>query len=323
MQKRKRSRPYWLLIVAILSVSTSSILIRFALTDADPIVIAMYRMALSAFFTAILLAVALKKKPVRFYPGMAGLIFLAGCLLAVHFAVWISSLKYLNVSSSVVLVTTTPIWVALASPILLKEKPGPKIAIGLCIAILGGLIIALGARCQFIGLQFRCGTAEGVNPHQTLGYFLALVGAWAAAGYMLIGRKLSQKIETLPYTLGVYSVACAVLLIFAVVQKLPLTGFSNKTWFALLGLGLIPQILGHTVLNFSLRKFSALTVSMALLGEPIGSTLLASLFLREMPSAFELAGGIVILTGVVLVVWFQSHSNAVSPTGQLTLPDDV
>jgi len=133
-----------------------------------------------------------------------------------------------------------------------------------------------------------------------LGNALALLGAFMAAGYVISGRKLRKSINLLPYTLLVYSIASVVLLLLCFLFKYPLLGFSAQSYIWLILLAIVPQILGHTTLNWALGFVPAAFVSIALLGEPVGSSLLAWVFLKEPPSLVEITGGMIILLGIIL-----------------------
>jgi drug/metabolite transporter (DMT)-like permease len=226
------------------------------------------------------------------------LLFLAGMFLALHFAFWIKSLEITSVASSVVLVTTTPIWVAILSPFLLAEKLNIRAAFFLAIAFLGSLLVTLGGSCSFLNGSFTC--IPGVNPsHGIQGNLLALFGAFMAAGYVLAGRKLRKSVSLISYTTLVNSVASCILLLLCLYFKQPLLGFTPNAFLWLACLAFIPQLFGHTAINWVLGLLPAALVSIALLGEPIGSSFLAWLFLREIPTWAEWVGGGLILFGII------------------------
>ncbi|HNY83985.1 MAG TPA: DMT family transporter [Anaerolineaceae bacterium] len=142
------------------------------------------------------------------------------------------------------------------------------------------------------------------------GLALALTGAWMGAGYMLIGRKLSAQIDTARYTASVYTIAAIILFLVVFFNGDSLTGYSSRTWLLFFAMATIPQILGHTVLNYSLQSLPATTVSLALLGEPVGSTVLAMVFLKEFPTMLQVVGGILILVGISYAVLYNRPINA-------------
>ena len=212
---RKHPREILIFPLAILSISTAAIFIRFAQETVPSITIAAYRMALASL---ILLPFSFKKAVVDLRElrgkGLSQLV-LSGFLLAAHFASWIISLEFTNVLSSVVLVTTTPIWVSLLSPLLFKEKITEEFWLGLAIAFIGILVVA--------GIVLNGGRliADLTNPAVPLieglaGNLLALAGAFFAAGYVVIGRRLRKDVSTRTYTFSVYSIAAFFLIVFAV-----------------------------------------------------------------------------------------------------------
>jgi drug/metabolite transporter (DMT)-like permease len=292
-----------LLVLGVLAVSTGAILIRLAMTEAKPLVIAAYRLSFSALISMLMVLITRPRSPFKLNKRIIGLMALSGFFLAMHFASWVSSLELTNVSSSVVLVSTTPLWVALLSPFFLKEKVNKRFYVGMMLAFFGGLIIAFNERCTLSGAGLQCGANLGMRQaNSLLGLVLALIGAFMAAGYMLIGRKLSGKIDTVRYTAIIYSIAAIFLLFIVILRGDELITYSGSVWGLFIALAIVPQILGHSVLNYSLQALPATTVSIALLGEPVGSTVLAMIFLKEMPSTLQLVGGILIMIGIVYSV---------------------
>jgi drug/metabolite transporter (DMT)-like permease len=300
MNKPKVS-PFIAIGLAILSVSTASIFIRLGQGDGIPsLTIAAYRMALAALFIAPL-AVWKSHSEIKKIAGTDWiLIFLSGFLLACHFASWITSLEYTSVASSVVLVTTAPLWVALLSPLFLKEKITRGILMGLIIALLGSAIVGLSEACSFSPSLSRT-VSQGLFTGRTfIGNIFALGGAFFSAGYLMVGRKVRERHSLLAYVFLVYSIAALFLLFFVGITRTPL-GISKPidlVW--LVGLALVPQVIGHSTFNWALKFLSAAYVSISLLGEPVGTVILAFIILREKPTAFELVGGGLILCGIYL-----------------------
>lgn len=311
-QTNSKTRSYWLLLFGIISVSTAAIMIRFAQRGASSLVISAYRMFFAAVIALVMWAAARSRQRVNFRRRNVLLMLLSGLFLALHFASWTTSLQYVSVSSSVILVTTTPLWVALLSPLVLKEKVTRQFYLGMAVAILGGVLIGLNESCALAETGLVCRSAADLsNASQPLGLFLALFGAWMAAGYMLIGRKLSAELDTVPYTAVVYSVAALLLIAAAILSGDPLTGYPPQITLLFLAMAIIPQTLGHSILNYSLQSLPATTVSLSLLGEPIGSSILAVIFLNEIPSVLEASGGILILLGIAQALWPARKANAV------------
>lgn len=287
------------LFIAILSVSTASILIRKAQETLPSLVIAAYRLLLSSLF---LLPFTIKKvieEKHALNRSNLLLLFGSGLLLALHFTSWIKSLEYTNVVSSVVLVTTTPVWVTLFSPIFLKERQSRAFSTGLAMAVLGIIIISFSGVCQLSASGIQCmdttnlGEAKGLT-----GNLLALMGAWCMAGYTMVGRKVRKELSNWSYIFLVYSVTALILLLLCLITHQPLLKVTGQDLLWLGALALIPQTIGHSLLNWALGKLPAAYVSLSLLGEPVGSAALAYLFLNERPTALEWLGAGVIIFGI-------------------------
>lgn len=307
-QRIYKNKSYFILFIGVLSVSTGAIWIRLAMDEAKPLIIALYRLAFSALLSIFMAMVVGKKQTKPFGAKSIALIVLSGFFLAMHFASWISSLELTSVSSSVVLVSTTPLWVAILSPVLLKEPVNRRFYTGMILAMLGGVIIAMNENCVLDRTGLACAVVE--KKASLTGLALALTGAWMGAGYMLIGRKLSAQIDTARYTASVYTIAAVILFLVVFFNGDSLTGYSSRTWLLFFAMATIPQILGHTVLNYSLQSLPATTVSLALLGEPVGSTVLAMVFLKEFPTMLQVVGGILILVGISYAVLYNRPINA-------------
>lgn len=301
-QPREKRHPYQPVVATafgILFVSTASIFIRFAQAEAPSIVIAAGRLLIAS---VVLVPLAL----IRFrldYAGLSRFDYLKGGLsglfLALHFASWISSLQFTSVASSVVLVTTTPLWVAILSPLVLKEPIRKSVIIGLVVSVTGGVIVGIGNACEMQAARLMC-EAEIFSGQAMLGNFLALFGAWMAAGYMLMGRQLRKQLSTISYAALVYGVAALILVVAVIIRGDPVLSYSDGTYFWLLALGIFPQLLGHSLFNWSLKYISAAYVSLTLLGEPIGTIFLALIFLKESPTLLEGVGAVLILVGIIV-----------------------
>ena len=218
------------LFIAILAVSTASIFIRFAQMDgAQSLVIAALRLT---FATLLIAPVALTRHKAEIKSLTRNQIALgvgSGLFLAVHFATWISSLEYTSVASSVVFVSTGPLWVALLSPMLLNEKLTRAAIAGLGLALLGGTVIGLSDACVIQnGLQ--CPELSQVLQGRAMwGNFLALAGAWAVTGYLIIGRKLRIGMSLVPYIFLVYGMAAVTLIVIMFAAGESPLGFEPKT----------------------------------------------------------------------------------------------
>jgi drug/metabolite transporter (DMT)-like permease len=295
--------PFLALVLGIFAVSTSAIFIRLAQREANSIVVAAYRLS---FASLILLPFAWQKRAELrgLRCGQVGLILLSGAFLAVHFATWISSLAYTSVASSVVLVTTTPLWVGLLSPLVLHERLSARLWGGLLVALCGGILVGVSEACRLTSGGLACpDLAVFTQGKAYIGNLLALTGAVMAAGYMIVGRRLRPTLSLVSYISSVYGTAAVLLVGMAVLSGQKLSGFSSPTYLWFLCLALFPQLLGHTSYNYGLGYLPAAFVSVATLAEPIGSILLAVLVLGELPSVLEVAGGAIILIGIGLASW--------------------
>jgi drug/metabolite transporter (DMT)-like permease len=299
--------PYLVLAGGVLIASSAAIMIR--LLQEPPfsmpsIAIAAGRLGLAAL---ILLPIALLRagselRRLGWRDRARGIA--SGVFLAIHFASWIASLEFTSVASSVALVSTNPLWVAIASALLLRERPAPATIAGVVLTIAGSALI---------GLSDSRGAA-GANA--TIGNALALLGAITVSGYFLIGRDLQRRMSTLAYIWLVYTSAaltlCAAMLATGSLPQLLLPAGAGLPTFAplllLLGLAVGPQLLGHTAFNWSLRHLSATFIAVALLGEPIGSALLALFFFGEGFAPLQLAGFVLLLVGI-LVAARQERAN--------------
>ena len=278
-----------ILFIGVFAMSSAAIFIRYAQADGIPsLVIAAYRLGIATLALSI---PAIRRRAWQDYAKLSwkegGLLITSGLLLGLHFATWITSLEYTSVASSVVLVTTTPLWIGLLSPLLLGERTSRLTWVGMLLAMVGGSIIGLS---DWTGGEAGTLTGNG----------LALSGAFLVAGYLMIGRSVREKLRLIPYLWVVYGTAAALLITWAAVQRLPFTGFPLQTYGWLVALGLIPQLIGHSAANYAVRYISATLVGVTSLGEPIGSTILAMLLLDERPSPIQIIGGALILGGIAL-----------------------
>lgn len=291
------------IIIAILAVSTASIFIRFAQNDGAPsLVIAALRLT---FATLMLAPVALtqhRDEIKRFTRSEILLGAGSGVFLAVHFATWISSLEYTSVASSVVFVSTGPLWVALLSPMLLKENLARTALIGLALSIVGGAIIGLSDACVWDGGLSCPALADILQGRAAWGNFLALAGAWSVTGYLIIGRKLRTTggMSLVPYIFLVYGMAAIVLIAIMLVSGNSPFGLAPQTYGWIFLLAAIPQLIGHSTYNWALKYLPAALVAVTTLGEPIGSAILAFFILDETPTLATIIGGLFILTGIYL-----------------------
>jgi len=276
------------LALAVAVVSTASVLIRYAQAEGVPsITIAALRLG----FAVLLLTPIALPRIWRELPRLSRrdllLAFGSGTALAVHFAAWITSLEYTSVASSAALVTTNPVWVGIASVVFLRERVPPLAVAGIGLALAGSLLIfAAGAG------------APASAPQPLLGNALALFGALAASAYLLIGRGLRERLSLLAYIWIAYGIAATLLLVAAFASGASPTGLSGTAFMLVLALAVGPQLIGHTAVNWAVRRVPATVVALAILGEPIGAAALAWLLFGEAFSGAQSAGFAMLLCGI-------------------------
>ncbi len=287
-------------LVGILAVSTATIFIRLAQAAGGPsLLIAAGRMLVAA---VALLPVALwldRERLRHVRRREAGLAVLSGLFLAAHFASWITSLELTSVASSVVLVTTTPLWVSLASTLMLREPPKAGTLLAMLVALTGTVVVALSEVCSLAGGLSCDPQALALGGPALRGDGLALLGAWLVSGYFLIGRSLRPRMPLRVYALLTYGTAGIALLIVVLILGIPFAPYPLEVYGWILAVGLVPQLIGHSAFNWALGYLSATFVTVTVLGEPVGSILLAWLILGEAPSLIQVAGAALILAGIL------------------------
>lgn len=280
--------PLAALVVAVVAVSTSAILVRWSSAQSLPK--AFYRVL---FTTLFLLPFAVSRHRAAFgrFSGRDWLLAGAGGIaLALHFASWFESLEWTSVAASVTIVQSQVLFVALGAALVLGERVTRRTVVGMVVALCGIAVLSVGDSIS--------GTVAGVAP--LYGNALALVGAVCAAGYVLVGRSLRQRISLVPYVVVVYSVCAVVLLALTVADGAPLFAYPPREWLLFVGMAVGPGLFGHTVLNWALAHVESSVVSVSLLGEPVGSALLALVLLGEVPGALTVVGGGVVLLGITV-----------------------
>jgi drug/metabolite transporter (DMT)-like permease len=291
------------LLIAILATSTASLFIRFAQADGAPsLVIAAIRLTIATIILAPLALIHHRSELTSLTRNDLVLGIVSGIFLAIHFATWISSLEYTTVASSAVFVSTGPLWVAIFSPLFLNERLTRVAMIGLTLTIIGGIVIALSDACSFHN-GLHCPELNQVLQGRAIwGNFLALCGALAVSGYLMIGRKVRAKLSLIPYIFLVYGVSAIVLNIFMFASRQSPFGYSTSAYGWIFLLAVIPQLIGHSLFNWLLKYLSATMVAVTTLSEPIGSAILAFIFLKETPSLAITGGGTLILGGIYLTL---------------------
>ncbi|MEA2446858.1 MAG: hypothetical protein QOK47_495 [Actinomycetota bacterium] len=272
----------WLLLwVGVLSASSSAILIRYA-DGAEPLAISFWR---SAAGSLALLPFAMRGLG-RMRVEQFKLPVIAGVFLAIHFATWIASLEKTTIAESVLLVTTTPIFTALGARWLWNERLGRAGWTGIGFALVGTAVIASG------------GIGQGSS--SLTGDALALSGGIAIAGYAMAGQISRRELGILQYAVVTYGAGALLLLVVCLIGGVPLLGYEAPTWWALAGIIIGPQLMGHTIINLVLRDLGATTVSVAVMAETIIAIILAWLIFHEAPTLLVYPGGLAILLGIYL-----------------------
>jgi drug/metabolite transporter (DMT)-like permease len=277
-------RLFILLPLGIIAISMASIFIK--LCDAPALIIATYRMMLASL---VLTPFAYYKKTWRGWErNEMGWFLLSGLFLSLHFAFWIASLKYTSVASSVVLVTTHPIFIGIGSWLFLKERIGMNLVLGIALSVLGSGLIGYGDM--------------SLSKEALMGDGFALMGAIAASGYLLVGRKMRKEQDLFSYIFPVYSTAGLILILLSLIFQKSFWGYAPSTYLFLFLLALVPQLIGHTTFNWALKYMPASMVAVAILGEPLGSTILAYFILGEGLTIWKFLGGISIFAGIVIAL---------------------
>lgn len=268
-------------IVAIAAISSGAVLARLA-SDAQPLAIAAWRLGLASLVLVPWAALRGRWRGVARRDALRSVA--SGVALAVHFALWITSLTQTSVASSVLFVTLHPLFVGLAAAVFFGEALARNLVFGIVASTLGAVLVAVG--------DLRLGGSSWT------GDLLALGGGLAAAVYFLLGRRARARMPLVEYTAIAYGTAAVLLIAACLLAGVPLHGYSQATVGSLLLLAAIPQLVGHTTLNWALRYLPAARVSLLVLGEPIGAGLLAFALFGELPTWLGGLGAAIILLGL-------------------------
>jgi drug/metabolite transporter (DMT)-like permease len=220
---------------------------------------------------------------------------LAGVLLAVHFGTWIPSLRLTTVTASTALVTTSPLWI-----VLLDRIRGVRVPRG----------VVLGVLLACAGVLAVTGVDAGRSPRAVLGDLLALAGAIAGGGYMIVGEAARRTTSTAVYTTVAYGTCALTLLPVCLFLDVPLAGWEARTWAEIGILTLSAQLLGHTALNAAVPTVGATPLALALLLEVPGAALVAWAWLGQTPPVAAVPGVLAVLAGLVVVVRSRGASHA-------------
>ena len=276
-------RLYGFLVVGIFTLGWSAILIRLA--EAPPVAIAAYRMLGGSLLLLPVVGHSLSSlwRGLSFFQRIVWVA--SSVFLALHFSLWIESLRHTSVASSVVLVTTNPIFAGIGGWLLLGEREGCRFWGGVALTILGGVLLA--------------GTDARGWSGSTFGNTLALGGAVMASGYLICGRKLRSSIPLLPYVAVCYGLSGVLLLLAAMATGETLTGYSGYTWLLLSLMVVGPTLTGHTSVNYALAYLPPGRVSLTILGEPVVATALAWWILSEPLTTVRTGAGVLMISGII------------------------
>ncbi|KQL48371.1 hypothetical protein AN963_00690 [Brevibacillus choshinensis] len=294
--------PYLALFLGVIAVSTSAIFVK--LSDAPAPIIATYRLVFSVILTLPLLAwnrgalAEIGKLTKKVWL----LCILSGVFLASHFLLWFESLNYTSVASSTVLVTLQPLFAFIGGYFFFGERVRLLALTGGLLAIVGSFVIGWG--------DFRVGGMA------LWGDFLALLGAVTVTGYWLVGQYVRQHMSSFAYTLVVYSATSVVLIGYDLVLGYSLVGYPAADWGWFFCLALFPTLLGHSLFNWIIKWINTTTISMGILGEPIGTAILAYFILGEVVTLPQWIGGLIILAGIYLFIRFNQAAKGVTTVEQ-------
>ena len=278
--------PALALVIAILGVSSSAILVRWS--TASSTVIAFYRVLFTLAAVAPVAAIYHREAFSRISGRDWIAAVAAGIALAVHFVAFFESLSWTTIAASVTLVQTQPIFVAIGAVLLLGERVDRRIVVGIAVALVGAVIMSLA----------EPGEALPAGGDAMVGNVLAVGGGVMAACYLLAGRSLRQRVPIFPYVTIVYTACVAALFPAVIVSDAPVVAYPAREWILFLAMAAGPGLMGHTVLNWALEHVPSTIVSVTLLGEPVGATLLGVILLAEVPTQVTVIGGLVVLGGI-------------------------
>lgn len=284
----REEKTYGALSLGVVSISFAAVFIRLA--DGPASSVAAMRLL---FATLILLPFVLFSSRTR--GAIAALrsvekwmLLLSGFFLAVHFFSWIASLSFTGITSSIVFVATSPIFIELYAVTVKRQKTSARVWTGIALTIAGSVILGVGN--------------IAVGGESWKGDLLAVCGAVAVAGYFIVGSRLRPKLPLLAYIFPVYGTAALLLALTALLSGPGLVGLPSRVYFYCFIMALVCQVTGHSLLNWALRRMKTTLVAMATLAEPVGTTMLAWLILGETPVPSEVLGGAIILAGVFVVL---------------------
>ncbi|QHS24110.1 EamA family transporter [Virgibacillus sp. MSP4-1] len=290
--------PYIAVTVGVFSVSTAAVLVKMA-DQAPASIIANYRLLLAVLIMAPYILWKRRNEFSFIYAKDWGLSILAGIFLAFHFILWFESLNYTSVASSVVFVTLQPVFAFIGTYLFFHERFTYGAIISMLITIIGSVIISWGD-LQISGLAL-------------FGDILALLGAVMVTGYFLVGQNVRKRAPLATYTFIVYGISSLTLVIYNLILQQPFFGYDLDHWLVFLALAIIPTFLGHSLFNWAIRWVSTSAITMGMLFEPVGASILAYFILGENVTWFQILGGSIVIFGLILFILSTSrvHTRAV------------
>lgn len=283
---KPKINPYIPIAIGVLSVALSAIFVKFTVADSG--VVAFYRMLFSVLFMAPLFFMKYRGEVKELSKKDWILSAVAGVFLALHFVLWFESLNYTSVASSTVLVTLQPIFAFVGTYFIFKEKISGKAILSAAIAITGSFIISWS--------DFQIGGSA------LYGDLLALIACAFITIYLLFGQDVRKRISLMTYTFIVYSISTLTLFIYVVAKGASFGPYPQMEWMWYILLALIPNFLGHTLFNWAIKYVSTNAISIAILFEPVGATILAFYIFNESLTSAQLTGGIIVILGILLFV---------------------
>ncbi|MEZ7173514.1 DMT family transporter [Sporosarcina sp. OR05] len=278
--------PYIPIIIGVISVALSAIFVKLATADAG--VIAFYRMLFSVLLMLPLFLMKYRKELLVFTKRDWIFSSIAGIFLAFHFILWFESLNYTSVASSTVLVTLQPIFAFVGTYFFFKEKLSLKTILSAVIAISGSIIISW-SDFQLSGTAFY-------------GDMLALAGCAFITAYLLFGQEVRKRLSLITYTFVLYAISTITLFFYVLVKGESFGPYSSTDWFWFFMLALIPNLLGHSLFNWAVKWVSTNVISIAILFEPVGASILAYYIFHETLTSAQIIGGIVVIAGILLFI---------------------
>ncbi|HDR4423186.1 TPA: DMT family transporter [Bacillus cereus] len=277
---------YCILFFGVFALSTSAIFVKLA--DAPAAIIAFYRLLFAALILLPLLLFNKNKrnelKTVTKRQWVFG--FISGLFLAAHYVLWFESLQYTSVASSTVIVTLQPLFSMVGGYFLFKERFTKGAVIGCLIAISGSIVIGWK--------DFQ------ISEEALYGDILAFIAAGIITAYFFISQHVRKDVSLIPYSVISYGSSACFLGIFAYMQNISFIHYSTQTWVCFIGLAFVATILGQTIFNWLLKWMSATVISMSILGETIGTCILAYFILNETISLQQGLGIAIIFIGLAL-----------------------